>query len=255
MTDRLKILDFWADPLTRAECLEKVSGYLEEDGGVHTIFAVNPEKNFAARKDGALQHTLESADLLIPDGIGVVLAARILYGARLSRVPGVEFMEAICALAAKGGYKVFFYGAREEVNKQAVEILRGRYPGLNIVGRSNGYVKEEEMASLVKKINASGAEVLFLALGSPKQENWISAYKDALKTVRVCQGIGGTLDTIAGRVKRAPKIWCRLSAEWLYRLLSEPRRIKRQKVLPIFAVMVVLAKLRQGATRTTLENR
>jgi len=254
LTDRLKILDVWVDPVTREACLEKVSRYLEEGGGVRTIFAINPEKNFAARKDGALQHTLESADLLIPDGVGMVLAARILYGARLSRVPGAELMEDICALAARKGHKVFFYGAREEVNKQAVEVLKGRYPGLNIVGRSNGYVKEQDMASLVEKINASGAEILFLALGSPKQENWISAHKGALKTVKVCQGIGGTLDTIAGRVKRAPEIWCRLSAEWLYRLLSEPRRIKRQKVLPIFAVMVVLAKLRRGATRTTSEN-
>jgi len=245
LTDRLKILDLWVDPVTRAECLAKVSGYLQEDEGVRTIFAVNPEKNFAARKDGSLRHTLKSADLLIPDGVGVVLAARMLYGARLSRVPGVELMEDICALAAKGGYKVFVYGAREEVNKEAVEVLKGRYRGLNIVGRSNGYVKEEEMATLVERINASGAEILFLALGSPKQEKWISAHKDDLKTVKVCQGIGGTLDTIAGRVKRAPEIWCTWSAEWLYRLISEHMRIKRQKVLPIFAVMVGLAKMRK----------
>jgi N-acetylglucosaminyldiphosphoundecaprenol N-acetyl-beta-D-mannosaminyltransferase len=241
----LKILDLWVDPLTRGECLERVKGYLQEGGRVHTIFAVNPEKNFAARKDVSLRHTLKSADLLIPDGIGVVLAAKILHGAKLSRVPGVEFIEEICALAARKGHKVFVYGAREAVNKKAVEILKGRHPGLYIVGRFHGYVKEEEMGSLVEKINASGAEILFLALGSPKQENWISAHKDGLKTVKVCQGIGGTLDTIAGQVKRAPKIWCRLSAEWLYRLISEPRRIKRQKVLPIFAVMIGIEKLRQ----------
>jgi len=123
--------------------------------------------------------------------------------------------------------------------------LKERHGGLNIVGRSHGYVSEQDMAALVEKINASGAEILFLALGSPKQEKWLAAHKDALNTVKVCQGIGGTLDTIAGKVKRAPKIWCRCSAEWLYRLLSEPSRIKRQKVLPVFAMMVVLAKLRQ----------
>jgi len=250
-TTRIKILDVWVDPLTRAECLERVSGYLQEGGRVHTIFAVNPEKSLHARDDGSLRHMLKSADLLIPDGIGVVLAALMLYGARLSRVPGVELMEHICGLAAMGGHKVFVYGAREEVNKKAVEVLGKRHPGLNIVGRCHGYVKEEEMPSLVQKINGSGADILFLALGSPKQEKWLAAHKDDLKSVKVCQGIGGTLDTIAGRVKRAPETWCRCSAEWLYRLVSEPKRIKRQKVLPVFALMVLREKMRQGVRKAT----
>ncbi|MDY6950033.1 MAG: WecB/TagA/CpsF family glycosyltransferase [Thermodesulfobacteriota bacterium] len=242
---RIKILDVWVDPVTKEECLDKVKRCLEGDERVHTIFAVNPEKNFSVPKDLVLHEAFKSADLLIPDGIGVVLAARLLYGAKLSRVPGVELMEDICALAAKGGHKVFVYGAREEVNKQAVETLKGRYPGLNIVGRSNGYVKEEEMAALVEKINASGAEILFLALGSPKQEKWISAHKDDLKTVKVCQGIGGTLDTITGKVKRAPEIWRKCSAEWLYRLILEPKRIKRQRVYPVFAGIVIITKVKQ----------
>ena len=122
------------DPLTKEECLEKVSGYLQEDSGLHTIFAVNPEKNFSVPQDPVLQGGVRSADLLIPDGIGVVLAARILHSAKLSRIPGVEFMEAICALAAKKGHKVFVYGAREEVNKKAVDILLKRHPGLDVAG-------------------------------------------------------------------------------------------------------------------------
>ena len=174
----------------------------------------------------------------------MVLAARILYGARLARVPGSEFIFDICELAAKEGSKIFVYGAKEEVNRAATETLKRRCAGLEISGRSNGYVKDEEMPDLINRINNSEAEILFLALGSPKQEKWFAAYKHALKNVKVCQGIGGTLDTIAGNVKRAPKIWLNLSLEWLYRLISEPKRIKRQKVLPIFAAMVLITKMK-----------
>jgi len=95
---------------------------------------------------------------------------------------------------------------------------------------------------LIEQINASGAQVLFLALGSPRQENWFATYASQLQTVRVCQGIGGTLDTIAGTVKRAPEFWCNMNLEWFYRLISEPKRIARQKVLPIFAYQVIRQK-------------
>jgi N-acetylglucosaminyldiphosphoundecaprenol N-acetyl-beta-D-mannosaminyltransferase len=111
---------------------------------------------------------------------------------------------------------------------------------LKISGRANGYVKDDEMGGLIERINASGAAVLFVALGSPKQEKWFARHKGQLTHVRVVQGIGGTLDTIGGNVKRAPEFWCRHNLEWLYRLLSEPKRIARQRVLPIFAWLVLV---------------
>ena len=244
MKNRLKILNIWVDPLTKEQTLEKVKYYLEYGTRPHSIFASNPEKNFSVPKDPLLYETYKNADLLLPDGIGMVLAARILYGAQLARVPGSEFIYDICELAAKEGSKIFVYGAKEEVNRAATETLKRRYEGLEIIGRSNGYVKDEEMSDLINRINTSEAEILFLALGSPKQEKWFAAYKHALKNVKICQGIGGTLDTIAGNVKRAPELWCRYSLEWLYRLISEPKRIKRQKVLPIFVVMILIAKMK-----------
>ena len=161
-----------------------------------------------------------------------------LHGVRLSRVPGVEVMHAISRLSARKGYRIFIYGAKEEVSRIACERLQILYPGIHIVGRENGYLPAEKMPGLIDRINASGAEVLFLALGSPKQERWLSEHRDNLKTVRVCQGIGGTLDTIAGTVKRAPDVWCRLNGEWLYRLICEPQRVRRQMVLPVFAFLV-----------------
>jgi len=243
---RLKILDIWVDPVDMNLALKRVVEFVEQGARPHSVFAVNPEKNFSVPKDLDLYKHFRNADLLIPDGIGIVVAARILHGTRLSRVPGVELMGNICNLAARKGYKVFLYGAKEEVSRIAAEKLSERYPALTIAGRASGYVREEEMPALVESINNSGAEILFLALGSPKQEKWFATYGPSLTTVRVCQGIGGTLDTIAGNVKRAPEIWCRWNLEWLYRLLSDPRRLKRQKDLPVFASKVLLAKIGWG---------
>lgn len=244
---RLKILNVWVDSVTMSRALDRVEEFIERGRRPHSVFAVNPEKNFSVPKDPALHDIFRTADLLIPDGIGVVLAARFLHGARLSRVPGVELMEKICGLAARKGYRVFIYGAREEVNAKGVEVLRERYPGIRIAGRADGFVREEDMPALIERINASQAEILFLALGSPRQERWFASHRESLTHVRVCQGIGGTLDTITGAVKRAPEIWCKFAAEWLYRLINEPARIRRQKLLPLFALQVFMAKLRLSA--------
>ena len=240
--NRLKILNVWVDPVNMNGALQRVENFIEKGDRPHSVFAVNPEKNFSVPRDPNLHKVFRDADLLIPDGIGVVMAARILYRVGLSRVPGVEMMDEICRLSAQKGYRVFIYGAKEEVSAKSVEVLQKRYPSLEIVGRANGFVPAEEMPKLIEQINASGAQVLFLALGSPRQENWFATYANQLCTVRVCQGIGGTLDTIAGTVKRAPEFWCNMNLEWLYRLMSEPKRIARQKVLPIFAYQVFRQK-------------
>ena len=241
--NRLSILNIWVDPVDMKGALEKVESFVDKGDRPHSVFAVNPEKNFSVPRNPQLYKVFSEADLLIPDGIGVVLAARILYRVRLARVPGVEMMEEICRLSARKKYKVFMYGAKEEVSAKAAAELQKRYPDLEIVGRANGYVASDEMPTLIEQINTSGAQVLFLALGSPRQENWFAQHAGQLLTVRVCQGIGGTLDTIAGNVKRAPQFWCRLNLEWLYRLLAEPKRIARQRVLPVFAYLVLRKKL------------
>ncbi len=249
MNKRLTILNIWVDPVSRTEAIGRVKGFLENDERPHCVFAANPEKNFSVPRNRELYEAYKEADLLLPDGIGIVAAARILYGAKIDRVPGSEFIFDICELAALEGHGVFIYGASEEVNRASAEKLSARFPGLSIAGRSNGYVKKEEMEGLIEKINASKARILFLALGSPKQEIWFATYKDRLKHVRVCQGVGGTLDTIAGTVKRAPAFWQSLSLEWFYRLISEPKRIRRQKLLPLFAAMVLVEKFRGNARK------
>lgn len=243
MKHRIKILDIWVDAVTRTEAIRWVAEILRSGQRPHSIFASNPEKSFSVPQDPDLYRVFQQADLLLPDGIGMVLAARLLYGPSLQRIPGAEFMEDICKLAAAAGHKIFIYGAKEEVNLKSAEILQARYPGLVVAGRANGYLSPDEMPGLIRQINESGAEILFLALGSPKQEKWYASYSDSLEQVKVVQGIGGTLDTIAGKVKRAPELWRRYSGEWLYRLLKEPKRIRRQRVLPLFMLRVLAAKI------------
>lgn len=243
MKKRLKILNIWVDPLDRKMARARVLSFLENGKRPHSIFASNPEKNFSVPKDPDLLNAFRNADVLLPDGIGMVLAARILHGSKFSRIPGSEFIFDICDIAEQKSYSIFVYGASEEVNRASVDILQKRFPRLRIAGRANGYVSDKDMPMLVERVNESKADVLFLALGSPKQEKWFITHKDSLKYVRVCQGIGGTLDTIGGTVKRAPAFWCNLGLEWLYRLLSEPSRIKRQKILPVFAFKVMIARM------------
>lgn len=241
--ERSRVLGAPVDLVDMDHALAFVDHYLAEAGRAGYILAVNPEKVYALRENVFLRDFFNTASLLIPDGIGLVLALRFLYGAKVSRVPGADLMQNICARSARKGYKLFIYGASEEVNKGAVEELERRYPGINIVGRANGYIKDEEMESLVDNINQSGADILFVALGSPRQERWIQAHLPKLR-VKLCQGIGGTLDTITGRVARAPKAFQAAGLEWFYRLLKQPSRFKRQLKLFAFIWEVLLAKLR-----------
>jgi len=226
-----------------AEALDFADQWISSGaGGCATVFAVNPEKVMRARGNDALRECLASATLLIPDGIGVVWAVRALGLGRMARVPGSEFMPNLCARAAEKGYGVFLYGARPEVNEAAAAALAGRYPDLRIVGRQHGYMPEAETPALIRRINESGADILFVALGSPRQEDWMRQHRDSLG-VKLCQGVGGTFDVLAGRVDRAPPLFLKLNLEWLYRLMREPRRLFRQTALVAFAARVLAAKL------------
>lgn len=200
----------------------------------NSILAVNPEKVITAQKNPQIAAALHAAALCIPDGIGVVLAARVMGIKHISRVPGSELMPKLCELAAAKGYSIYLFGGQESVNAKTAETLLKQYPGLKIAGRDNGYLSEQEQPALVERINRSGAQIIFVALGSPRQECWIEANKQKLQHVRICQGVGGTFDVITGDIKRAPLLFRRLNLEWAYRLITQPSRIRRQKALPLF---------------------
>lgn len=203
-----------------------------------SIFAINPEKIIAAGETPLLLEAIKAAALLIPDGIGALLAARLAGVRGGSRVPGADLMPELCALAASRGYPIFLFGARPEVAPRACMALKQAYPGLQIAGFQNGYVTPAEAQALPEKINASGARMLFVGLGSPTQELWIHNNMPKLTSVNICQGVGGTLDVLAGRVRRAPEAWQKSYMEWLYRILKEPKRIRRFPNLVAFAFKV-----------------
>lgn len=212
------------------------------------IVAVNPEKVIAAGRDPHLRALLASAEVLLPDGIGVVLAMRLNGLRHAVRVPGSEVMPALTAQAAEAGYRVYLLGGKDEVVRAAVAKLQERHPALVVAGFHHGCFTDDDMPSLIAQINESGAQILFVALGSPKQERWIAAHRDFLTTVRVFQGVGGTFDVIAGHVQRAPVLLRRMNLEWFYRLATNPSRVMRQKALPVFAWRVLRQRLTGSGT-------
>jgi N-acetylglucosaminyldiphosphoundecaprenol N-acetyl-beta-D-mannosaminyltransferase len=200
------------------------------------IVAINPEKIMKAQLDDRLRELLNQATYPIPDGVGVILAS-ILKGGRIrSRVTGIDMMLRLCQEAAARGKKIFLYGAKPGVADEAKRRLEEMFPGIQIVGTMHGYEKNEQV--IKEAINQSGADILFVALGSPAQEYWIVNHMHSLAP-KVYQGVGGSFDVISGRIKRAPLLFQKLGLEWLYRLLKEPWRWKRQLVLPKFLIKVI----------------
>lgn len=238
---RTDVLGVPVDAVDLRSVLEYVRNVLASDT-THVIAAVNPEKVIAAQENPALLRALEGATLVIPDGIGVVAAARLLGKGHMSRVPGSDLMPELCQLAAAENKSVFLYGAKPNIASRAATLLQERYPGLEVAGTQHGYVAEGDMEQLVETINASGANILFVGLGSPRQEFWMEHYRERL-TVQVCQGVGGTFDAICGNPKRAPRVIQKIYLEWLYRLVSQPKRANRQSALPRFVAKVLRQRL------------
>ncbi|MBN8235118.1 WecB/TagA/CpsF family glycosyltransferase [Halobacillus kuroshimensis] len=199
------------------------------------IVAINPEKILKAQEDQDLKALLNKATYQIPDGVGVLLASKLNKGGIKERVTGIDMLLTLCEQAADNGKSVFLYGAKPGVAEEAKDKLIEQYPNLHVAGVLDGYEKDEQ--KVIQTINESGADILFVALGSPRQEYWIVDHMKELN-VSIFQGVGGSFDVISGRVKRAPALFQRFGVEWLYRLISEPWRIKRQIRLPLFLLKV-----------------
>ncbi|TKB82309.1 MAG: WecB/TagA/CpsF family glycosyltransferase, partial [Nitrospira sp.] len=217
MPRRTELLGVPVDCLTMTAALEWAEWQLTRGSVPKAVIAVNPEKVMKAWSNPVLGTQLAQAGLLLPDGIGVVMAARLLGIGRFERVPGSEFMPHLCALAAKHGARIFLFGAKPEVVEGVKDRLLHDHPGLAIVGTQHGFLAEAEMPRLIEQINRAKPDVLFLALGSPRQEQWMARYLPQVH-VKICQGVGGTFDVLAGVVKRAPSAWRTLHLEWFYRL-------------------------------------
>lgn len=239
---RIDVLGVQFDNVTMAQAVEKAAAMIAE-GGSH--YAVTPNAEFVQRaeKDEKFCTALNGADLVLPDGIGVIYAAKILGRPLQGRVPGCDFAAALCDWMAKNDKKLFLLGAKPGVAEQAACNLEQTYPGLTVCGTHDGYFKED--APVMEAIRSAGADVVFVCLGAPKQEYWMIEHGPETGASFLI-GLGGSLDVFAGTVKRAPEIWQKLGLEWLYRLLKQPSRIGRMAKLPLFLVSAVKAKGKKG---------
>ena len=215
-----------------------------DDVTTSIIFTPNPEIVMLSQKDKELSYALSSANLLIPDGIGIVYASRLTSNKIKKRVPGIEFCTDLFSKITNTTHSMFFLGAAPNVAETAAKKIKECFSGISIVGTHNGFFKDNETPEIIKKINASGADIVLVGLGFPRQqETWIFQHKDQFNA-KIIIGVGGSFDVWSGRIPRAPKVFQKLGLEWFFRLLRQPKRIWRQRVLIKFAILVVYKKIR-----------
>ena len=236
--EKVNILGVHVDMVTTDEAADAIMKFMSKPS-FHAVFTPNSEIIMQAYRDTEFADLLNRADLLTADGIGVVHASRILKKPIKERAAGYDIARKVLEKMNYTDHKLFLFGGKPGVAEDAAKNLKKDYPDLNIAGMRNGYFKEDEESSIVEEINASGADMLFVCLGAPKQEQWIDRNRAALTNVRVAMGIGGSLDVFAGNVQRAPEIFCKTGMEWFYRLCKEPWRAKRMADLPKFAATVI----------------
>lgn len=229
---RIDVLGVGFDNLTLEEAAQAGAGFVQGDG-FHYAVTPNPEFILAARKDPAFRQVLLDADLVLPDGIGVIYSAKLLGRPLKGRAPGIEFAQQLIAWMAKNGKRLFLLGAKPGVAELAAANLKTQYPGLIVCGTHDGYFQEDE--PVVEAILAAAADVVFVCLGAPKQEFWMAKNGPA-SGAHLMVGLGGSLDVFAGVVDRAPEGFQKLGLEWLYRLMKEPKRFGRMAKLPLVLV-------------------
>ena len=236
--EKVNILGVKVDMVTISEAADLIMKFMGEEK-FHSVYTPNSEIIMQAYRNPEFAELLNRADLLTADGIGVVHASKILKKPIKERAAGFDIAKKVLEKMNYTDHKLFLFGGKPGVAEEAARNLKKDYPELNIAGMRNGYFKEDEEPEIVEEINASGADMLFVCLGAPKQEEWIDRNREGLKNVRVAMGIGGSLDVFAGNVQRAPEIFCKTGMEWFYRLCKEPWRAKRMADLPKFAATVI----------------
>jgi N-acetylglucosaminyldiphosphoundecaprenol N-acetyl-beta-D-mannosaminyltransferase len=231
------IVDF--DDVMRVAC-----DLVLNDSRRNYFVALNAEKIMMARRNLLMRQILEDAYLLYPDGVGVSLGSRILHSKSVPRVPGYDLFISLVEFAAKNDVRIYLLGTKADIIPRTREKLLDIYPQLNLVGHHDGYFSDH--SQVVSEINQAAPDILFVGMGSPKQEYWIYDHIDELN-VKFCLGVGGAFDVVAGVAKLAPKAIRRLGFEFVYRLIKEPRRLRRQLVFPNF--LASLLAERTGLTR------
>ncbi|ALC88775.1 acetylglucosaminyldiphospho-UDP acetyl-beta-D-mannosaminyltransferase [Bacillus sp. FJAT-18017] len=226
-----------------AKRFEEVAGLLAKHirrGEKAFIVTANPEIVMYAKNDEEYKRTLKKADYIVPDGFGVILGSRMLKNPLPERVAGYDLTIRLLEMADKEGLKVYLLGGKEEANQAAASNISQKYPGLTLVGRHHGYFSWED-GKISDEIEMKEPDIVLVALGYPKQEQWI-AENIGRVTKGIFIGVGGSIDVLAGIAKRAPEVWRRMNLEWLYRLVKQPSRWRRMLMLPKFVIEVLKIK-------------
>lgn len=240
---RIRILGRPVDCLTRDAVVERILRAWKEKTFLHVVTA-NAEMIYRSTRDGELAAVIEEAGLVTADGIGVVLASRLLGRPVPERVAGYDLMLECLKQAACQKVPVFFFGARHEVLQEAVAAAVCKFHGLQVAGSRDGYFGEEEEEGIARLISQQQPGLVLVAMGVPKQEKWIFRFRDMLPPCVVI-GVGGSFDVLSGKVRRAPPWVQRAGLEWLYRIAREPSRLKRAVDLPLFLLSVLLQVLKR----------
>jgi N-acetylglucosaminyldiphosphoundecaprenol N-acetyl-beta-D-mannosaminyltransferase len=246
MQKKISMLGADIHNVTMQEALSAIDGFIKEDG-LHQVITLNAEILYQAQTNERLLALINKADLVTPDGSGIVWGADYLGMPLKERVSGIDLLWEICRLAPEKGWRIYLLGAAPGIADKAAENLKNKYPGISIVGVRNGYFNinnEEEVRDILKDVQLAAADVIFIAMGAPRQEYFIEDY-GADFGVKVAIGVGGSFDVVAGAVKRAPVFMQKMGIEWLWRLLCQPSRWKRMMNLPRFVRLVKKTKKKQ----------
>jgi N-acetylglucosaminyldiphosphoundecaprenol N-acetyl-beta-D-mannosaminyltransferase len=235
--EHVRILGCRVDATDGADAVRRIVT-LAKGAASNLVVTLGTEMIVAAQRDELFRAALNSATLSLCDTIGVYYAAR-MYGVRIpERVTGVDLIDPLCDALAREGLPLYFLGGKGDTSARAAAALAARHPGLRIAGARDGYFPASGDAAVARAIAESGARVVLVGLGSPRQELWIRDHL-AESGARVGIGVGGSFDVLAGNVERAPERWRRLNLEWLYRLVKEPQRWRRQLALPLFVLLAL----------------
>ncbi|MBQ2766061.1 MAG: WecB/TagA/CpsF family glycosyltransferase [Clostridia bacterium] len=242
MPEKIVIRGVGVDNVTLEDAANICKGFVEAPDCLgRAVFTPNSEIIQACVEDESLYSVINRADLVTPDGIGVIYASKILKRPLKAKCAGYELGLEMVKYSNESGAKIFFLGGKPGIAEAAKAKLLETYPNANIVGTHDGYFKKEgeENDAVISEINAAAPDILYVCLGVPVQEKWILANRERLTSVKLCLALGGSLDGYSGNVKRAPKIFINLGLEWFYRLICQPSRIGRMMKLPKFLFGVV----------------
>ncbi|MFI3230035.1 MAG: WecB/TagA/CpsF family glycosyltransferase [bacterium] len=230
--------------ITLNDAVKHIASNLNRDdyNNKQIIFTPNPEFVINALNDDEFMEILNKSSFNIPDGIGIIIASKILGHNINNRLPGFDLVQAVFEDIQDKDITVYFLGSSEENINKAKSEMQKKYKNLKIIGCRNGYFKSDEDNIIIQEINSLSPDLLLVGLGSPRQEKWIYNNKDKLKA-KVMIGVGGSFDVMSGNVKRAPEFFIKYNLEWFYRLITQPKRFIRMLKLPLFLIKVIIFKL------------